>query len=57
LEIGVKLRPANPTGHYQLTIAYRKIGRKEDAERELALFQQTSEKAQKEQPGPGQPPQ
>ncbi len=65
LEIGVKLRPANPTGHYQLTIAYRKIGRKEDAERELALFQQTSEKAQKEQPGqepqpqqqPQQPPQ
>ncbi len=57
LEIGVKLRPANPTGHYQLTIAYRKTGRREDAERELALFQQTSEKAQKEQPGQGQPPQ
>jgi tetratricopeptide (TPR) repeat protein len=57
LEIGVKLRPANPTGHYQLTIAYRKSGRKEDAERELALFQQTSEKAQKEQPGQEQPPQ
>ena len=57
LEIGVKLRPANPTGHYQLTIAYRKTGRKEDAEHELALFQQTSEKAQKEQPGQGQPPQ
>jgi|HubBroStandDraft_6_1064221.scaffolds.fasta_scaffold11963_3 tetratricopeptide (TPR) repeat protein len=57
LEVGVKLRPANPTGHYQLTIAYRKVGRKEDAERELALFQQTSEKAQKEQPGQGQPPQ
>jgi tetratricopeptide (TPR) repeat protein len=57
LEIGVKLRPANPTGHYQLTIAYRKTGRKEDAERELALFQQTSEKAQKEQPGQEQQPQ
>jgi tetratricopeptide (TPR) repeat protein len=59
LEIGVKLRPTNPTGHYQLTIAYRKVGRKEDAERELALFQQTSEKAQREQPGqePQQQPQ
>lgn len=57
LEIGVRLHPSNPTGHYQLTIAYRKIGRKEDAERELALFQQTSEKATKEQPGQGQPPQ
>jgi tetratricopeptide (TPR) repeat protein len=57
LEIGVKMRPANPTGHYQLTIAYRKMGRKEDAERELVLFQQTSEKAQKEQPGQEQQPQ
>jgi tetratricopeptide (TPR) repeat protein len=57
LEIEVKLQPANPTGHYQLTIAYRKAGRKEDAEREMALFQQTSEKAQKEQPGEPQPQQ
>ncbi len=59
LETEVKLQPANPTGHYQLTIAYRKAGRKEDAEREMALFQQTSEKAQKEQRAEGQqqPPQ
>jgi tetratricopeptide (TPR) repeat protein len=55
LETEVKLQPANPTGHYQLTIAYRKAGRREDAEREMALFQQTSEKAQKEQQG--SPPQ
>jgi len=59
LETEVKLQPANPTGHYQLTIAYRKAGRKEDAEREMALFQQTSERAQKEQRAEGQqqPPQ
>jgi tetratricopeptide (TPR) repeat protein len=59
LETEVKLQPANPTGHYQLTIAYRKAGRKEDAEREMALFQKTSEQAQKEQRAEGQqqPPQ
>ena len=57
LETEVKLRPANPTGHYQLTIAYGKTGRKQDAEREMALFQQTSEKALKESHGEGQPPQ
>ena len=59
LETEVKLQPANPTGHYQLTIAYRKAGRKEDAQREMALFQKTSEQAQKEQRSEGQqqPPQ
>jgi tetratricopeptide (TPR) repeat protein len=59
LETEVRLQPANPTGHYQLTIAYRKAGRKEDAEREMALFQKTSEQAQKEQRAEGQqqPPQ
>jgi tetratricopeptide (TPR) repeat protein len=57
LETGVKLQPANPTGHYQLTIAYGKTGRKQDAEREMALFQQTSEKALKESHGDSQPPQ
>jgi len=48
LETEVRLRPANPTGHYQLTIAYSRTGRKQDAAQELALFQQTSEKALKE---------
>jgi tetratricopeptide (TPR) repeat protein len=57
LEIGVKMRPANPTGHYQLTVAYGKTGRKQDAEREMALFQQTSEKALKETHGEAQQPQ
>jgi tetratricopeptide (TPR) repeat protein len=54
LETAVKLQPGNPTGHYQLTISYRKTGRKQDAERELGLFQQASEKAAKEQRGEGQ---
>jgi tetratricopeptide (TPR) repeat protein len=56
LETGVKLEPANPTGHYQLTVAYGRTGRKEDADRELALFQQTSEKATREQRGESQGP-
>jgi tetratricopeptide (TPR) repeat protein len=54
LETAVRLQPANPTGHYQLTIAYGKTGRKQEAEREMALFQQTSEKALKEMHGEGQ---
>jgi tetratricopeptide (TPR) repeat protein len=57
LEIAVKLQPANPTGHYQLTVAYGKTGRKQDAEREMALFQRTSEKALKETHGDAQQPQ
>jgi tetratricopeptide (TPR) repeat protein len=54
LEIEVRLRPANPTGHYQLTVAYGKTGRKQDAEREMALFQQASEKALKQSHAEGQ---
>jgi len=57
LETAVRLQPANPTGHYQLTIAYGKTGRKQDAEKEMGLFQQTSEKALKELHGEGQTPQ
>jgi tetratricopeptide (TPR) repeat protein len=45
LETAVKLQPANPTAHYQLSIAYGRTGRKQDAEREAALHRQTAEKA------------
>jgi len=54
LETAVKLQPGNPTGHFQLTISYTRAGRKQDAEREMALYQQTSEKALKEERGEGQ---
>lgn len=37
LEKYVKLEPADPAGHYQLATAYARIGRKQDAEREMAL--------------------
>ena len=42
LEKAVKLQPGNPAGHYSLATAYARTGRKEDAEREFALQQQTS---------------
>lgn len=45
LETAVKLQPANPTAHYQLSIAYGRTGRKQDAEREATLHRETSEKA------------
>ena len=43
LEKAVKLQPANPAGHYSLATAYARTGRKEDADREFALQQQTSD--------------
>ena len=45
LEMAVKLQPQNPAGHYSLATAYARSGRKEDAEREFALHQQTAERA------------
>jgi predicted Zn-dependent protease len=57
LETEVKLQPDNPTGHYQLALAYGKTGRKQDAEREMVLFQQASEKMSKERHDAAPPPQ
>jgi tetratricopeptide (TPR) repeat protein len=44
LEAAVKLQPENPVAHYHLGIAYSRVGRKEEAERESAAFRETSEK-------------
>lgn len=44
LQTGVKLQPANPTGHYQLAIAYNGVGRMEDAKREVKLQKEAEEK-------------
>jgi len=35
--------PDDPAGHYQLAIAYLRVGRKEDSMREKAMVQQLSE--------------
>jgi tetratricopeptide (TPR) repeat protein len=51
LESAVKLQPENPTAHYQLSIAYGKTGQKEEAKREMELFQRTSEKASEQTNG------
>jgi len=44
LESAVRLQPANPAGHYQLAVAYSRVGRKEDANREAALQRETTER-------------
>jgi tetratricopeptide (TPR) repeat protein len=49
LETGVRLQPANPTGHYQLAIAYNRVGRKEDARREAQLQKEAAEKIEQAQ--------
>ena len=54
LQTAVKLQPENPAAHYGLATAYARTGRKEDAEREFALQQETA--ARTGAPG-AQPPQ
>ena len=44
LEAAVKLAPDNPVAHYQLSFAYRRLGREEEAKQELALYRDTHEK-------------
>ena len=44
LERYVKMVEADAAGHYQLSMAYARTGRKEDAAREMAIQQQISEK-------------
>jgi tetratricopeptide (TPR) repeat protein len=51
LERYVKMLPEDPAGHYQLSIAYARTGRKEDATRQMEMQRQASEKA----PGTSRP--
>jgi tetratricopeptide (TPR) repeat protein len=37
LETAVKLEPRNPDAHYNLAMAYSRVGRKQDAEKEFAV--------------------
>jgi predicted Zn-dependent protease len=43
LENAVKLEPQNPNAHYQLSFAYRRLGREEEAKKELAAYKDTHE--------------
>jgi tetratricopeptide (TPR) repeat protein len=49
LETAKTLQPDNPVPHFHLATAYRRTGRKQDADRELGLHQQASEKARQNQ--------
>jgi len=40
----VKMQPGDPAGHYQLATAYARTGHKPEADREMALQRETSEK-------------
>jgi tetratricopeptide (TPR) repeat protein len=44
LEKYVKDQPSDAAGHYQLSISYARIGRKQDATREMAIQEQTARK-------------
>ncbi|MGI8961663.1 MAG: tetratricopeptide repeat protein [Bryobacteraceae bacterium] len=45
LETAAKLQPDNPVVHFNLATAYRRAGRKADADREFIAHRQASEKA------------
>ncbi len=45
LESYVKMQPGDPGGHYQLGTAYARTGRKEEAQREMRLQQETAAKS------------
>jgi len=43
LETATKLEPANPATHYNLALAYSRVGRKSDADREFAVHRQLTQ--------------
>ncbi|HEV2351521.1 MAG TPA: tetratricopeptide repeat protein [Terriglobia bacterium] len=46
LERAVRLQPDNPNAHYQLSFAYRRLGREQEAARELAAYKVSHDKLQ-----------
>ncbi|MGH9454711.1 MAG: tetratricopeptide repeat protein, partial [Terriglobia bacterium] len=48
LETAVRLQPANPAPHYLLSSAYRRTGKIEDANRELAAYRRTQSDAERQ---------
>lgn len=58
LETAVKLEPKNPDAHYSLALAYTRVGRKQDGEKEFAIHQRIigNEGGPADQPpAPGRP--
>ncbi len=52
LESYVKMQPDDPAGHYQLATAYARTGRKQEAQQQMVLQQETAAKAPR---APAQP--
>jgi tetratricopeptide (TPR) repeat protein len=50
LENYVKMQPDDPAGHYQLATAYARIGRKQEAQKQMALQQETAAKTPRTSP-------
>jgi predicted Zn-dependent protease len=48
LEKYVKFVPGDPAGHYQLAIAYARTGRKQDADKQMALQRELNQKEQQQ---------
>jgi predicted Zn-dependent protease len=48
LETYVKSVPDDPAGHYQLAIAYARTGRKQDADKQMALQRELNQKEQQQ---------
>ncbi len=47
LEEAVQLEPTNATAHYRLATLYRKMGRADDAKREMELYKKFKEMKEK----------
>lgn len=47
LEDAVRLEPTNPAAHYRLSTLYRKMGRMDDARREVELYKQYTDMKEK----------
>ena len=49
LESAVKLEPQNPAAHYNLGLAYTRVGRKEEADRQFAIHREMVAKSDERQ--------
>jgi Tfp pilus assembly protein PilF len=56
LETYAKRQPGNPAGHYELAIAYSRVGRKDDARREATLQKEAAEKIEQAKQRPADAP-
>jgi len=53
LETATQLQPTQSYGYYQLSLAYRRVGRVEDADKALRTYQQLKEKNSPKNSGEG----